>query len=182
MLSTAARLVQVFTDRLVREYPALDLEDVQGEFWLAAAEAMRSWEPDGGAAFATHLWWQLRAARKSIINHLVKQGRVSALFRTRSMTVDPIEPGTEERWKRLLDTLKEDERQVLELMMNPSPVFLRYVKQCWQERRLRYQSRGTKFTVQQVHYARFLGLPPMKVTRTIRRIQRIAQEVFNVER
>lgn len=184
VLSTAARLVQYFTDRLIREYPTLDSDDVQGEFWLAAAEAMKFWKQEGGAAFSTFLWKHLRWTQNAIVNRLVSQGRLHVRLQAGRLTrvEDPIEPGLKDKWDQLLWELKEDERQVLELMVRPSPVFLRYVKQCWRERRLRYPSRKIGSTIQHVHYARFLGLPPMRITRIIRRIQQVAQEVFHDER
>ncbi len=184
MLSTAARLVQYFTDQLIREYPTLDSEEVQGEFWLASAEAMKLWKQEGGAQFSTFLWRHLRWTRHAIINRLIRQSKTYTALRARQMVEleDPVDPGLKEKWKQLLWELKEDERQVLELMMAPTPVFLRYVKQSWRERRLRYPSKKTSSTVQQVHYARFLGLPPIKITRIIRRIQQVAQEVFHDER
>jgi len=190
VLSTAARLVQHFSDQLMREYPILDREEVQGEFWLASVEAMKFWKQDGGAQFSTILWRHLkwvRNARYGPINRLIRQSRTYTALQVRQVVglrdpVDPVDPGLKDRWNQLLWELKEDERQVLELMVCPSPVFLRYVKKSWQERRLRYPCKEISSTIQQVHYARFLGLPPMKVTRIIRRIQQVAQEVFHDER
>jgi len=177
VLSTAARMVQWFTRRTVRECPGLDAAEVQGEMWVAAVEAMKFWKQDGGAAFSTILFQRLTWSKGHFRRRWVQDHRMR-IAHFEEMVEQP-DPGFEDRWKRLVGRLKEDEQQVLELMVSPSPVFLRYVHQCWHERRSRWPGNKISYTVQQVHYARFLGLSTVKVGRTIRHIQRLTQEVFN---
>lgn len=186
MLSTCIAIVEHFARLLVRECPGLELEDVRGELLVYAVEAEQRWDEGGDASLHTFLyqrlqWRVVNIKRKWVGN--VRMQEAEAVFARQQEMLMPIEPAD-----KSFDTLcgevlgrlrNKSDKAVLELIVNPSPAFLTYVRKCWRERAGRGAVPEDNNTVQTVHYARFLELSRKTVDRAVKRIGRTVQEIIH---
>jgi len=171
-------MINSFAWRLGQEYPDLDVDDIRSEAWLRAVEARESWKKKGGASFSTFLYQSLIWLRQQLLDKRAKRLEAERGF---TVHIDPFDtvtdPGLDTLCGEILNRLTEDEIEVLRLMVNPSPAFLRFVEQSWQDRN--YSRTRKTTTVQFVHYASWLGTYPTKITRIVHRITEVVLEVAN---
>lgn len=186
MLSTCTAIVERFALLLVRECPGLELEDIRGELWVEVVKAKDYWQEDGGAKFTTILYqrlqWAVNKLKQKWVNSIKMHEAEFAFAHHQSLytlEVDHEETSFDTLCGEVRSRLREDDRAVLELMVNPPPAFLTFVQKCWRERASRGAVPQRSNTVQQVHYARFLDSTELKVSRAVARIGRTIQEIIH---
>jgi DNA-directed RNA polymerase specialized sigma subunit len=155
-LSDCAKIINKFATTFGDQHQKLEVEELQSEAWLCAVEAYNTWKSDGGSKYTTYLFTRLAWLRKTILNKTIRQGIAESNFSLNYPVVYQ-DYHIFELIEKLKTNLTTKELKIFNSYISPPSDFL------------------IKSKLNDSHYAEFLGVSPMRLSRTLNKTKKLLQ-------